>query len=713
LKQLVAVIAVHALALTAYADVPPPELRAPIFIPSNSARTSDFARELYRACSQLKNATSADGSFSEDVITVPPPQPFVWEPPLKALKHTCDSISGLQVITTNDLTNLHAFFASPNHGALADKITIAAGQSPRQGAIPFSPMDSAGTLLSNVVQGFANFIYDRAKAEAALYLTQQVTKLLCSDTAKPFFPNLCVAFANMDASVSLAAIGSYLAVAAKKDLEQLPDTALAYGLFALGDGSKDGSEKTTRQAGRDAIVAVRMGLAYYKAVAAGRAPLDVARSLHLVKSPMKTYAPKVFLGISLASEIVDAAVLQDKWKEVSATDKLQLGCYAVGIFLTIEHNHPELTFTLSTRASIGLDLLSTEITSLTSFVTDLAALLQRLEQARTSATSPTISNTGGGAAPANNGGFANPTLQQPAPPVLPSSNATTNTTTLTPRDWVSAVTLLLQRLVQEGTTLCLSFNIISQDDANQLGRVERVLVIGESIVSAASTSEIIMNALTLVDELWQDVGADLAGKSPLSAEMRQMLAFLAQVAQAHSADEVSNILQAAAVPVGTYKLKFRKPMFAINAIVGVSLGGEILSLNKTSKSGAFGPFAPIGIHATVPFGNHWMNVGGFLSVVNVGTLVTARFQSDSGIGDDGTKKTVDTAPTVDFLNLLSPGLFLTMGIARSPLMVGVGAQVIPARTIEVVDKNMMQTTTTIPAVQVLFIAGLDVPIFTF
>jgi hypothetical protein len=195
---------------------------------------------------------------------------------------------------------------------------------------------------------------------------------------------------------------------------------------------------------------------------------------------------------------------------------------------------------------------------------------------------------------------------------------------------------------------------------------------------------------------------------PAIRDLRKVLPFVAELAAAKSAGDAATVIEAAAVPIATYQLKSKRHFVSINALVGISAGAEYVHIGKTSWTGVIGPFAPIGVHTTWP--TSFGHIGGFFSVINLGTLVAARFASDIGPVRDGAATEVSQSPKFDFLNLLAPGAFLTVGIDSSPFVLGGGAQVVPARHVTRVASDGTDNDTATPAVQAIGFVSVDVPI---
>jgi hypothetical protein len=229
-------------------------------------------------------------------------------------------------------------------------------------------------------------------------------------------------------------------------------------------------------------------------------------------------------------------------------------------------------------------------------------------------------------------------------------------------------------------------------------------------VSGKSVGDTALGVLGLLNRIDGQMHALGFEPSPAVQKVEKILPFVTQLAQAKSAEEAANVIEAAAVPVSTFEVKSKRNFVAINALAGVTGGGEFTDIGKASASGFVGPFAPVGVNATTPtcFGHF----GGFVSVLNLGALVAARFKDDTGPpASDGTQTEVSSTTKVDFINVLSPGAFITFGLGSSPFMLGTGVQVIPARRVTKIAPNGTRSDDSIPAVQALLFGAVDVPIF--
>jgi hypothetical protein len=145
--------------------------------------------------------------------------------------------------------------------------------------------------------------------------------------------------------------------------------------------------------------------------------------------------------------------------------------------------------------------------------------------------------------------------------------------------------------------------------------------------------------------------------------------FMATVADAKTPGEVSDAIEAFALPAGSARIK-RESAFnvSLNAYAGLFAGYErILGLegDKKFKLNAYGLTVPIGV-AVSTGKNHW-SYSAFLSFVDLGAVAAFRTQNDS----------VNEVPSIQLKDIFSPGLFFSLGIPKSPVSVNLGAQVGP------------------------------------
>ncbi|MEO5593664.1 MAG: hypothetical protein ABIR15_09400, partial [Chitinophagaceae bacterium] len=144
--------------------------------------------------------------------------------------------------------------------------------------------------------------------------------------------------------------------------------------------------------------------------------------------------------------------------------------------------------------------------------------------------------------------------------------------------------------------------------------------------------------------------------------------FIASVSQAQNSDDVEKAIEAVALPTGSARIK-RETSFnvALNAYCGLFIGHEkITGVTDNHAFNAYGLTAPIGISASRGTKKGWSH-SIFLSLIDLGAVAAFRF----------TDNTTEQVPTIQLKNIFSPGLFYSLGIAKTPLSVNIGAQVGP------------------------------------
>jgi hypothetical protein len=165
----------------------------------------------------------------------------------------------------------------------------------------------------------------------------------------------------------------------------------------------------------------------------------------------------------------------------------------------------------------------------------------------------------------------------------------------------------------------------------------------------------------------------------------------AAVATAKNSDEVETVIVSFALPAGSSRIKRETPFnISLNAYCGLFLGYEqIKGIDPPwtwgyQKFNSFGVAAPVGIaisrgHSVFFFGTGetgwtkdkygWAGWSSsvFVSLIDIGALAAFRFT------DDSTKN----APTILLQDIISPGLFLSLGIPQTPLSINIGWQIGP------------------------------------
>ncbi|MGC4037200.1 MAG: hypothetical protein QM764_14675 [Chitinophagaceae bacterium] len=173
--------------------------------------------------------------------------------------------------------------------------------------------------------------------------------------------------------------------------------------------------------------------------------------------------------------------------------------------------------------------------------------------------------------------------------------------------------------------------------------------------------------------------------------------FMAAMVQAKSPDDVESTIEAFALPTGSARIKRETPFnISLNAYVGLYTGYEhIKGVDNTGfKFNSYGVTAPIGIAISRGHSIFFAGTGRggwgegkkgwssslFLSLIDIGAVTAFRFTDDrTVIKNNNTSDTLLTpqVPAIQLKNIISPGLFLSIGIPKSPLSANFGVQMGP------------------------------------
>lgn len=159
--------------------------------------------------------------------------------------------------------------------------------------------------------------------------------------------------------------------------------------------------------------------------------------------------------------------------------------------------------------------------------------------------------------------------------------------------------------------------------------------------------------------------------------------FMVNMITAKNSDDVAEAIESAALPTGSSSIKRTVPFnVSVNAYCGLFAGNEIIKDvddNKPfSKFNSFGLSVPIGIAFSkgdrllpwpfcfIPVGKGWSS-SLFVSVVDLGAVAAFRFKD----------QTTEQVPTIQLKDIISPGLFWSLGIPKTPISVNLGVQTGP------------------------------------
>ncbi len=150
--------------------------------------------------------------------------------------------------------------------------------------------------------------------------------------------------------------------------------------------------------------------------------------------------------------------------------------------------------------------------------------------------------------------------------------------------------------------------------------------------------------------------------------------FMAGIASSQNSGDINSVIEAYALPVGSYVQKRRATSMniALNGYVGVFGGGEKLNMQDLQNSlvlsemgykTTFGVTAPIGVAFSWSLGEN-SSLSIFPSIVDLGAVVSYRFNNPD----------TEDLPEFALQNIIAPGVQASLGIPKTPLVFSGGWQ---------------------------------------
>jgi hypothetical protein len=206
----------------------------------------------------------------------------------------------------------------------------------------------------------------------------------------------------------------------------------------------------------------------------------------------------------------------------------------------------------------------------------------------------------------------------------------------------------------------------------------------------------------MVYSMLQTELADLLKGNEWVEDFRKYGTFMANMVEAETPDDVANIIEAAALPVGSSSIKKNsKWNIAVNGYLGASVrlnNEKVESINSWNSTWAV--TAPVGVTISRGFGK-----GGSLSlmgvVLDVGAIVDYQLTSDS-------IATIES--DITWGNIFSPGGYIIYGAPFNlPISLGIGAQYGPG--LSSVNPDDKTTVVNAPNWRVGAFLAVDIPMF--
>lgn len=529
-----------------------------------------------------------------------------------------------------------------------------------------------GTVFSNlsstIANGLADFLVTRSKQEAILFFQEQMKDNLCADWRRSLLDNTCSTIETLDASTSLHTMGTYINRAARKDIIALPGASL--GLLT----EKDPQNHYLYESGR---VFAALG---QKLAESGHAnPVAVISAIHSINNrkcedakPQTLDQPgkwckDIFKVLRRGSALFHAAAQQKDLE--SFLNAGETGPRIIALLLDQENFKGGFQIRIDESDTLQkFRKLMLSVQTIAEGMHDILAIIDALDDENVIAKAET--------AGARRHHLAQMTLDAALISISASKTVAGLIGDIPEQDAKKIVEWLGVGEIAARTAR----GAIDQDYAATIGDLMKLLAAFNIHVGTER------NASQRSPELMAKVSAFVGKHGP----------FIVELASAKSSQDVAAALDAAAAPVGSYKVKFERPAIALNAFVGVSVAGEWLLSDRASGSSiSFGGFAPIGVHMTWPVGDVKVPLGFMVSAFDLGALTQQRFtqeveSADQTGGESSSSGTSSMSATVGLEQLFSPGLYGTIGFFskdyRSPLVLGAGFSFVPnLRKVELTD----------------------------
>lgn len=490
-----------------------------------------------------------------------------------------------------------------------------------------------------VAQGVAQFLVNRAEATTSEFVSEEVLSSLCGKESKHLFPNLCKLRRDSTSRIGLGTMRSALI----KDWQSLPESAIVFAITNASVPEKD----------KPLLCTLDVGYALMKGV---REEKMLEPLLHYVEE-----TEEVPGHIRLWDYRIDGLNCSQLWDPINTAasqfDGKDLQGKAKEVSITREGDRKDLAATLAAGMR-GID--------------DEGMPLVNSDEAQAAFESYfTVLAEG----------------QLITKPTDPDEHR--------------------EKTIRAAFTFLRKAYEFAVPDPRPVkpelfDEIEELVVFSTShdwssfVVQIAQSDELARLLLCVPKK-----GEDLA-TCEIDTKLLSVLTLVADIAQAQTSDGVAEALDNFAAPVGTWKSKFDKVRFYLNGYAGLKAAYEVT--NKVDGQGVtdgmvMNPFLALGPEVSWPLGRGSWRMGLFFPVIDVGNVASVRLSEQQS--DD--LLTVETAPDVEFVHLLSPGAFFLVSLGRSPFVLGVGATWTP-------ELRKVENGSSVSATQVGDFLAVDVPL---
>jgi hypothetical protein len=169
---------------------------------------------------------------------------------------------------------------------------------------------------------------------------------------------------------------------------------------------------------------------------------------------------------------------------------------------------------------------------------------------------------------------------------------------------------------------------------------------------------------------------ELVPKERVYGALEKYLPLLVDLASAKDVASARQAIDSAAAPLGGWRQKREGFTSSLTGLVGFGGNVELAVDRSDARAFAIGLHAPVGLDFSGPTGKGH-TFGLYLSVIDLGQLLTVPVVSSTPAEPDGTKIEATANDDVELIQVLSPGLYLRWGIGDTPFSLAVGGSYAP------------------------------------
>ena len=264
-------------------------------------------------------------------------------------------------------------------------------------------------------------------------------------------------------------------------------------------------------------------------------------------------------------------------------------------------------------------------------------------------------------------------------------------------------------ILQQTASVIRSARTVWPENEESKARWERVeqAMDATSLILRGRRSEGALRILDVVAE-----HAEVSASDDQITALRKHIPLIVDIANAERPEDVQNALNAAAAPVGSWRIKQTEaPIFTITAFVGASGGYETPAKGGNPSTGVAGAMGSLGVDFTL-FGGKAGELGIMGQVIDVGQLLSAPVDARRRpIDGTNVSAQAEGGATFELVQLLAPGANVHYGVPGSPIVVGAGYSIAPRLRKYVLTSDGRSTEDNYTVHRLMGFVAVDVTLF--